>query len=114
MRFFVDHCPRLSVVGLAADVNEAADQIRAENADVALVEIQMPLEDGLTTIAALREQFPELRILVCSFLHDPATRDAAREHGADGYLAKPPHVVDLLGLVAGPPQNWPDAVAPHP
>lgn len=103
MNMVVDRCPGLIVVGLAGSLAEAEGQIRTEGAEVALVEIQMPVADGLTTIVALREQFPDLRIVVCSFQKDSVTREAARAHGADGYLVKPLHVEDLLALVMAPP-----------
>jgi DNA-binding NarL/FixJ family response regulator len=94
----VERCAALTVVGLAASLGEAEPQIRAERADVALVEIQMPVSEGLATIAALRGRFPGLRIVVCSFHGDSATREAARVQGADGYLTKPLHVADLVML----------------
>jgi DNA-binding NarL/FixJ family response regulator len=109
MHYFIDQCPVLTVVGLAADLDEAVTQIRAEQADVALVEIQMPLAEGLATIEALRAAFPDLRIVVCSFHDDAETRSAAQERGADGYLAKPPSAFDLLRLVAGPSSAAPAA-----
>jgi DNA-binding NarL/FixJ family response regulator len=99
MSQLVERCPLLTVVGLAASLSEAEAQIRAEQADVALVEIQMPVTRGLATIGALREQFPNLRIVVCSFHDNSATREAARIHGADGYLTKPLQVDDLLVAV---------------
>jgi DNA-binding NarL/FixJ family response regulator len=109
MNFLVDTSPGLTVVGLAGNLDEAAALIRSEHADVALIEIQMPLADGLATISGLRHQFPELRILVCSFLHDSATREAATMRGADGYLAKPPRAIDLLALVRRPAPDSPEA-----
>ncbi len=102
MSMLVDRCPSLTVVGLAGSLSEAETQIRAEQADVALVEIQMPVTDGLATIGALRGQFSDLRIVVCSFHKGSATREAARSHGADGYLVKPLQVAELLALVAQP------------
>lgn len=103
MSMVVDRCPSLMVVGVAAGLNDAEQQIRTERADVALVEIQMPAAEGLVTIAALRQQFPDLRIVVCSFQKDSVTREAAKARGADGYLVKPLHVEDLLALVLAPP-----------
>lgn len=97
----VERCPQLSAVGLAGSLAEAETRIRAEQADIAIVEIQLPVTEGLVTIGALRELFPDLRIVVCSFHDDAATRDAARRHGADGYLTKPFRVEELLELVAG-------------
>lgn len=96
----------LTVVGLAGSLDEAEAQIDAEHADVALLEIQMPVTQGLVAIGALRSRFPDLRIVVLSFHADRATREAARSHGADGYLTKPLQIEDLVALVSGP------AVAP--
>jgi DNA-binding NarL/FixJ family response regulator len=98
----IKQCPPLTVVGLAGTLGEAETQIRAEHADAALVEIQMPVTQGLATINALRDQFPDLRIVVCSFHNDPATREAARTHGADSYLTKPLEVDDLVQVIVGP------------
>jgi DNA-binding NarL/FixJ family response regulator len=98
----VERCPTLTVVGLAAGLDEAESQIRLEHADLALVEIQMPVAEGLVTIAALRDKFPGLRIVVCSFHNDAETRESARSRGADGYLTKPLEIADLLALVADP------------
>jgi DNA-binding NarL/FixJ family response regulator len=97
---FVDRHPVLTVVGLAESLAEAEEQIRAEQADVALVEIQMPVAEGLATIRGLRDGFPDLRIVVCSFHDDVTTRDEARRLGADGYLPKPLDVAELVALVS--------------
>ena len=98
----VERCPSLTVVGSAGTLAEAEAQIRAEQADIALLEIQMPVTEGLTTITALRDQFPDLRIVVCSFHRDAITCEEARAHGADGYLTKPLDIGDLLALAVGP------------
>jgi DNA-binding NarL/FixJ family response regulator len=105
----VERCQPLTVVGLAGSLAEAEAQIRAEQADIALVEIQMPVTEGLATIGGLREQFPDLRIVVCSFHDELATREAARGRGADGYLTKPLQVEDLVSLVAAPGPGGPSA-----
>jgi DNA-binding NarL/FixJ family response regulator len=89
----------LTVVGEAGSLGEAEAQIRDEHADVALVEIQMPVAQGLATIGTLRAQFADLQIVVCSFHRDSASSDAARRLGADGYLTKPLRVDDLLELL---------------
>jgi DNA-binding NarL/FixJ family response regulator len=99
MNFLVGRSPALTVVGLAGSLEEAERQIRDEHADVAVVEIQMPVPEGLATISALREAFPDLRIIVCSFHLDAATRDEAQQRGADGYLIKPISIRDLSALV---------------
>jgi DNA-binding NarL/FixJ family response regulator len=102
MGMLVDQCPGLITVGVAADLVGAETQIREQRVDVAIVEIQMPVAEGLATIRALREQFPQLRIVVCSFHDDAATRQAAQMHGADAYLSKPLSARDLFALTVDP------------
>jgi CheY-like chemotaxis protein len=76
-------------VGEAGSGAEAAELLDRADRDVAVVEIQMPVQAGLETIAALRRRSPDLRIIVCSFHRDPATKVLALESGADVYLDKP-------------------------
>jgi CheY-like chemotaxis protein len=57
--------------------------------DLVVLEIQMPLDEGLDTIAALRLMSPRPRIVVCSFHRDPATIQSAYDRGADAYVTKP-------------------------
>lgn len=103
MAMLVELSPVLSVVGLAGTLDEAETLIRCELADTAVVEIQMPVEHGLATVAGLRARFPDLRIVVCSFHLSLATQEAARREGADGYLPKPLDLRELVKLVERPP-----------
>lgn len=73
----------------ADDGASAITFIEADGADVAIVEIQMPIREGLAAITALRSRFSRLRIIVCSFHVDPATKQLAFDAGADTYLDKP-------------------------
>jgi CheY-like chemotaxis protein len=76
-------------VGEAASGAEAVEILDRGDRDVAVVEIQMPVDRGLETIAALRRRSPDLRIVVCSFHADRATKELALGGGADMYLDKP-------------------------
>ena len=76
-------------VGEASSGAEAVELLDRAGLDVAVVEIQMPVHEGLETIAALRRRSSDLRIVVCSFHRDPATKELALGGGADVYLDKP-------------------------
>ncbi len=77
------------VVGYADDEVGALEAVRGLAADAVVIEIQLPVERGLAIVAALRHEYPDLPIVVCSFHADPATRAEATALGADGYLVKP-------------------------
>jgi DNA-binding NarL/FixJ family response regulator len=98
----VERSPLLTVVGLAATVDEADALIRSEHADVAIIEIQMPVPEGLAAIGVLRDRFPDLQIVVSSFHFDPATRAAVAALHVAGYLMKPLLIDDLLALIDAP------------
>jgi two-component system nitrate/nitrite response regulator NarL len=95
----------IAVVGYADGSTGAVEAVERLGANVALLEIQLPTAEGLDTISALRHGNPELRIVVCSFHNDLATREAALARGADAYLTKPISPRDLY-LVLRPPALW--------
>ena len=63
------------------------------------------LNQGLEVIAALRRRSSALRIVVCSFHGDPATKELALGGGADVYLDKPVNSESFKSLR----QFFPDA-----
>ena len=87
-------------VGEAGSGAEAVDLLDQSDRDVAVVEIQMPVQEGLEAIAALRRRSADLRIVVCSFHRDPATKELALGRGADVYLDKPVSSEVLNGVFA--------------
>ena len=101
----------LTGAGLApAEIVEVADGpaalavINAAGADAVVLEIQLPVSRGLAAVAALRGRSPRLRIVVCSFHVDAATKQLAFEAGTDTYLHKPVRAEDMraaIGAAAG-------------
>jgi DNA-binding NarL/FixJ family response regulator len=79
----------VDVVGEVDTVADAIDVVAAEQVNIVIVEVQLPVDQGLQTIAQLRASYPDLGIVVCSFHLQADTQEQARQHGADIYLAKP-------------------------
>ena len=104
--------PEVEEAGSGAEAIAALD--RAEP-DVVIVEIQMPVNVGLETIAALRRRSQDLRIVVCSFHAAPATKELALRGGADLYLDKPVSSDSFKGVFRQFfPEAWPPLdVLPH-
>ncbi len=78
-----------TVVVQVATASEALAAVDRNGANVAVVEIQLPVSEGLAVIAQLRGAYPDLVIVVCSFQGDRATRQCASDAGSDAYLLKP-------------------------
>ena len=85
----------------AATAAEAVALLALDDRDVVIVEIQLPVAVGLEAVAMLRSHSPALRIVVCSFHGDPATKAQAAAHGADAYLDKPVSSLSLQEVLRG-------------
>lgn len=85
----------------AGDGEEALVAHRHAPAEVAVVDLAMPVMGGLELAAELRRQHPDMRILVVSGImgHAPEFAVAARRAGADDALAKPLGHADLARWV---------------
>ena len=103
MRRLLEHSFESEEIAEADSGTAAIELVGRCRPDVVVLEIQMPLEVGLETIDHLGRMSPRPRIVVCSFRHDAATVVAARDRGADAYVAKPTGSAELrLALAVAP------------
>ena len=78
----------LEVVGEAENGKVAVEQSLTLKPDVVLMDIRMPVMDGVAAIEILKQQAPEIKILVLTTFDDDEYVVRAMAHGADGYLLK--------------------------
>lgn len=84
------------VVGTAADGVQALDRADALEPDIVLLDLAMPVMDGLQALPALRERLPKARIVIFSgFEHEALAREALAA-GADAYIEKGTSVMQLV------------------
>lgn len=94
--------PGLAVVGEAVDGVEAAALYRSLLPDVLLLDLQMPRRGGLEVITELKQDFPEVHILVLTSSSDEEAVLTAVQSGALGYLMKdstPEELVEAIHAV---------------
>lgn len=91
----------LQVVALAENGKEAMEKTLVYQPDVVLMDMQMPDYDGAYGIAGIREQKPEVKILVLTTFDDDETIAKALESGADGYLLKEMEDEKVIAAVKG-------------
>ena len=78
----------IEIVGTAVNGKELLEKIRGLTLDVVLMDIEMPVMNGIQATRKLKEERPELKvIMVTDYDEDPLIRQA-RSAGADGYLLK--------------------------
>ena len=80
--------PDMTVVGEASDGGSAIDAVSMMEPDVVLMDIHMPVLDGIEATAALRDVAPGCAVVMLSMHDDAETRARAREAGAAGFVAK--------------------------
>lgn len=80
--------PDMEVVGEVENGEQLLSAAAKARADVALVDLRMPVMDGVTAIGLLRERAPDLRVLVLTTYDTDVDIRHAVEAGATGYLLK--------------------------
>ena len=107
MSYVLDQAEGVTVVGYADGPVSALEAVQRLRATSVVLEILLPLTQGLDTISALRDDFPSLTIIVCSFDASATTKQAALDRGADAYLPKPPSLRDLRAVLRSAPRVAP-------
>src|SRR5690242_4283864 len=96
---FLGRDPELQVVGEANDGAEALEQVRQLRPDVVLMDLLMPVLDGIAATAAIRREFPETEVIAMTSVLESATVVGAIRAGAIGYLLKDTQAGELLRMI---------------
>lgn len=80
--------PDVTVVGSFPNGRAALDHIRSSNPDLVITDLQMPVMDGWTLMSHLREEFPDIPVLLLTVVEDQHVIREALDAGAMGYLLK--------------------------
>jgi DNA-binding NarL/FixJ family response regulator len=80
--------PELSVMGEAADGQEAVKLVATLNPDVVLMDVRMPIMDGVAGAREICQQFPATKVLMLTTFDDRDYVIQALQAGASGYLLK--------------------------
>jgi DNA-binding NarL/FixJ family response regulator len=88
LRALLDGQDDLEVTGEAADGRQALTAVAADPPDVVLLDLRMPVLDGVSVIQQLRDTHPHVRVLVLTTYDADTDIVRAVEAGATGYLLK--------------------------
>ncbi len=78
----------LAVVGIAANGKEALHRVGALSPDVILMDVRMPVMDGVEATRLIRERHPQAKILILTTFNDDQYVSEALGAGAQGYVLK--------------------------
>ena len=115
LRMFLGLDPELEIVGEAHDGAEAVQLCRELEPDIVLMDLAMPVMDGLTAIGVIRREMPDSEVIALTSILDDGSVVGAIRAGAIGYLLKDTNADELRRAIkaaaAGQVQLSPQAAA---
>lgn len=115
LRMFLELDPELEIVGEAENGAIALDKARELSPDVVLMDLLMPVMDGLAAIAAIRQELPDVEVIALTSVLEDVSVVSAVKAGAIGYLLKDTQADELCRAIksaaAGQVQLSPKAAA---
>jgi len=88
LRSMLESNPDMEVIGEAENGQRALEQIPTLQPDVVLMDIRMPIMDGVAATQAIAQQYPQSRVLVLTTFDDDEYVAQSMRLGAKGYLLK--------------------------
>lgn len=115
LRMFLMRDPDLAIVGIAANGVEAIELARQLRPDVVLMDLLMPVLDGIAATTAIRSTLPEIEVIALTSVLESSAVINAVKAGAIGYLLKDTQAPELRRAIkaaaAGQVQLSPPASA---
>jgi DNA-binding NarL/FixJ family response regulator len=90
---------QMEICGEAENGQQAVDQVRALQPDLVLLDINMPVMDGLRATLEIHRIAPAIKVVLFSINDSPEAKSAAKMVGADALVRKVSAVFDLLPTV---------------
>lgn len=115
LRMFLGLDPELDIVGEAPDGAEALRLAHSLKPDVVLMDLVMPVMDGISAIGAIRRELPDTEVIALTSVLEDEKVIGAVKAGAIGYLLKDTQAEELCRAIkaaaAGHVQLSPQAAA---
>lgn len=99
LKIIIEQDSDIKVCGLAGDGNAAYNLCKSENPDIVLMDMQMPYCDGSDATFKIKQEFPNIKILVLTTFDDKATITKALSSGADGYVFKDVDEIKIVNAI---------------
>jgi len=99
IRQFLEEANDISIVAEAANGEEAVRLVEQHRPDVAVLDVQMPVLNGIEATRQIRARFPGIRILILTAYDEDPYVFALLQAGANGYILKSADADDLLQAV---------------
>lgn len=99
LQSYVEADPGLKLVGCASNGKEAVSLTELYQPHIVLMDIEMPIMDGLAATKIISEQFINVKVLIISVHNDDNYLNMALQVGAKGYLKKNTPEKELINAI---------------
>ncbi|WP_052055506.1 response regulator [Myxosarcina sp. GI1] len=99
LKTYLESEPDLNIVGFANNGKEAIERVAALNPDVVLMDIEMPIMDGLSATQIIVQHYTHPKILILTIQNNQEHLDRAFKAGAKGYWLKNTTAKELANAV---------------
>lgn len=89
----------IELVGLASNGREAVEMATRYSPDVIILDLQMPVLDGLSASTEIKTLYPNTRILAYSSLEDPQTEVMLQTAKVDAFCKKDTAIKELIAMI---------------
>jgi len=87
------------IVGMAKNGKEAVDLFRKENPDLLLMDINMPVLDGIDALKEIVDEFPDAFIIMLTSVSDRDTVEKCIGFGAANYIRKDTDIQEMKKII---------------
>ena len=88
LKALLELTPEMEFLGAAADCSAVLDDINTHNPDVVLMDINMPIVDGIEGLRQIKKNYPQVKVLMQTVFDDSEKVFTSIRNGASGYILK--------------------------
>jgi DNA-binding NarL/FixJ family response regulator len=99
LKIILSQDPELEVIGCAANGSEALLIVEEKRPDIILMDIKMPVCDGIECTKLIKEKYPQIKIVILTTFDNDENVRKALVNGADGYILKEIDPEELIMII---------------
>ena len=99
LQAFINSSSDMTVAGMASNGREAVEAAEALRPDVILLDLKMPVKDGIETTREIKSRIPDAKILILTSFNEDEQVFAAIKAGAIGYMLKDSSPRELIRAI---------------
>lgn len=88
LKMMLSICSDIEVVGEAVNGREAIDKLKKISADIVLMDIRMPVMNGVEAVKIIKEMYIKTKVIILTTFNEDEYIFEGLKNGADGYILK--------------------------